>query len=308
MKTYSKVVLAGGTGQIGTALQTHFSPLADEVVVLSRGNHPSSGNIRFVRWDGKTVGDWKEALLNTNVLINLAGKNVNCRYTEANQKEIFDSRTKSVEALAQALDEIGDQPGVWIQMTSATIYRHAEDRAQTETNGEEGTGFSVDVCRKWESVFHHQTRRFGRMQKVVLRTSLVLSKNEGVYPRLVRMAAFGLGGRQGNGRQWVSWIHEADVTGAIEFILSHSDLEGTFNLTAPQPVQNDLFMKKLRKSLNSPVGLPAPAWLLDIGAFFIRTEPELVLKSRWVLPERLLNAGYPFRFPEVDTAFENLKR
>jgi NAD dependent epimerase/dehydratase family enzyme len=146
------------------------------------------------------------------------------------------------------------------------------------------------------------------MKKVILRTSLVLSKGDGVYPRLVKMATFGLGGFQGNGKQWVSWIHEDDVTGALDWILSHTRLEGIFNLTAPEPLVNQDFMKELRTSLNTGLGLPAPAWLLDLGAFIIRTEPELVLKSRWVLPERLLNSGYEFRFPDAASALRNLRK
>jgi hypothetical protein len=145
MKTYSKIVLAGGTGQIGTALQKHFSPLADEVVVLTRGQSRKEANIQFLNWDGRTISDWKEALRNTNVVVNLAGKNVNCRYTKENRKEIFDSRTGSVEALAGAFTAIGEEPAAWIQLASSTIYRHAEDRPQTEANGEEGSGFSVEV-------------------------------------------------------------------------------------------------------------------------------------------------------------------
>jgi len=308
MKTYSKIVLAGGTGQIGKALQCHFSGLSEEIIILTRGGNSTKGNLRFLHWDGKSIGAWKDALRNTDVVINLAGKNVNCRYTEANQKEIFDSRTGSVEALANAFREIGEEPGTWIQMASATIYRHAEDRAQTEANGEEGTGFSVNVCRKWESTFWHETQNFSEMKKVVLRTSLVLSKSDGVYPRLVRMASFGLGGFQGNGRQIVSWIHEEDVIGAIVWILSHARLEGIFNLTAPKPLANQEFMNALRRTLKTNFGLPAPAWLLDLGAFFIRTETELVLKSRWVLPERLLTSGFEFKFPEAEMAFADLNR
>ena len=307
MKTYSKIVLAGGTGQIGTALQKHFIHLAEEVIVLTRGESRKVDNIQFLNWDGRTVGDWKEALRNTNVVVNLAGKNVNCRYTKENRREIFDSRTGSIEALAGAFSAIGEEPLAWIQLASSTIYRHAEDRPQTEANGEEGSGFSVEVCRKWESTLWNETRAFGHMKKVILRTSLVLSKGDGVYPRLVKMATFGLGGFQGNGKQWVSWIHEDDVTGAIDWILSHTRLEGIFNLTAPEPMTNQDFMKELRISLNSGLGLPAPAWLLDLGAFIIRTEPELVLKSRWVLPERLLNSGFEFRFPDAGSAFRNLR-
>src|SRR6185503_8128890 len=162
-------------------------------------------------WNAKATGPWSNSLEGADMLVNLAGKNVNCRYTEKNKKEIFDSRTQSVEALAQAVATCKIVPKLWVQCSSATIYRHAEDRSMTEANGEYGEGFSVEVCKKWEKTFHDLTLNFTGMRKAVLRTSLVLSKNDGVFPRLKKLTRLGLGGKQGNGRQWVSWIHEADV-------------------------------------------------------------------------------------------------
>ncbi len=306
MKKYRKIVLAGGSGQIGTALCKFYADRAEKIIVLSRGEKRQEGNITYVHWDAKTQGAWIKELDEADILINLTGKNVNCRYTKKNMQEIFDSRTYSTRVLAAAIKSCKTAPKLWIQSASATIYRHAEDRPMTEKDGVIGSGFSVEVCKKWESVFLEETHDIPNMRKAILRTSLVLGKKEGVFPRLRNLTRAGLGGKQGNGKQWVSWIHEADVVNMIEWIATHRDIEGIINCTAPVPLKNNELMQLIRKGLNMPIGLPSPAWLLELGAIVIRTETELILKSRWVLPRRILKTGFQFQYPEASAAINNL--
>ena len=299
MKKYSKIILAGGSGQIGTALCNHFNDITESIIILSRAPESTNGNIRSLKWDGKTIGTWAKELEGADMLINLAGKNVNCRYNEKNKEEIINSRVNSINVLASALSQCIVPPALFIQCASATIYRHAEDRPMTEENCEIGEGFSVGVCKKWEGTFWEQTKKFTTMRKAVLRISLVMGTKEGVFPRLKNLVKFGLGGKQGNGRQMVSWIHEKDVARIVEWIVTHKELDGTFNCTAPLPVTNKEMMRIIRNEMKMPVGLPAPKFLLELGALLIGTETELILKSRWVLPERIVNSGYPFILPDM---------
>ncbi|HTA26458.1 MAG TPA: TIGR01777 family oxidoreductase [Bacteroidia bacterium] len=306
MKKYSKIILAGGSGQIGAALCNHFKDVTESIIILSRVPENSNGNIRSLKWDGKTVGEWAKELDGADMLINLAGKNVNCRYNQKNKDEIINSRVNSINVLASALSQCTIPPALFIQCASATIYRHAEDRPMTEENGEIGEGFSVGVCKKWEGTFWEQTKKFATMRKAVLRISLVMGPKEGVFPRLKNLVKFGLGGKQGNGKQMVSWIYEKDIAGMVEWIITHRELEGTFNCTAPLPVTNKEMMKIIRKAFNMPIGLPAPTLLLEAGALLIGTETELILKSRWVLPERILKSGYSFQFPDMANAIHDI--
>ena len=306
MNQYKKIILAGGTGQIGNALCHYFKDYAEKVIVLSRTQNKTDGTIHYVKWDGKYSGTWASELNDADILINLAGKNVNCRYNVKNKKEIFDSRTNSIRALAKGLSLCEKAPKLWIQCASATIYRHAEDRAMTEDDHEIGQGFSVEVCKKWENTFWEETKSIIGMRKVVLRISLVLSPNEGVLPRLRNLTKFGLGGIQGNGQQFVSWIHEKDVVAIAAWLAENPEIEGTFNCTSPYPIPNKVFMAICRKNYGMPFGLPSPKWLLEIGAKIIGTETELILKSRWVLPEKLLKFGYQFQYPKLNEAIKSL--
>ena len=296
----AKVILAGGSGFIGQILSKHFAKKGDEVVVLSRSPKAAAPNAKHIYWDAKTVGEWVESLNGSDILINLTGKSVNCRYNEANKKEIFASRLQSTQILDHALKTVAQPPKVWINAASATIYRHAEDRPQDEFTGEIGTGFSVEVCQQWEQVFFEQETP--GVRKIGLRLAIVLGKNGGVMPYFKNLAKFFLGGKQGNGRQYFSWVHEADVTGIIDFLIANPALEGIFNVSAPYPVTNKAFMAQLRKAMKAPFGVPTPAWLLSIGAVLIGTETELILKSRWVIPQRLLNVGYKFVTPTIEEA------
>jgi len=301
---YKKIVLAGGNGYLGTVLANYYKDKAEEIVILSRHEKQTEGNIRTVTWDGKTAGKWTAELVNADMLVNLCGKNVNCRYTEKNKAEIFASRLLPTEILGQVIRDLYEPPKLWINLASATIYRHAEDRPQDEENGEIGTGFSVDVCNAWEAAFNkYQTPK---TRKVALRMGIVLGRSDSVFPRLLNLVKMGMGGMQGNGEQYVSWVHELDAARSTEWLMDHPELTGVFNCTAPVPVKNAELMHIIRKTYGMPIGLPAPKWLLEIGSVVIGTETELILKSRWVLPKRLANSGFKFEFETADTAIKDI--
>lgn len=300
----NRIVLAGGSGYLGRVLADYYKDKAHDIVILSRKAHASQGNVRYLVWDGRTAGPWTEALEGCDLLINLSGKNVNCRYTEQNRREIFSSRLEPTKALGEALKTLKNRPRVWIQAASATIYRHAEDRHQDEETGELGSGFSVDVCRAWESVFWEQETP--GTAKVVLRIALVIGRSDGVFPRLKNLVRFGLGGHQGTGLQYVSWIHEHDFARTTEWVFEHGKDGDTLNCVSPQASHNKEFMRLIRNSYGIPIGLPAPQWLLEIGAAIIGTETELILKSRWVYPGRLLERGFKFSFPEPGEAIREV--
>jgi len=253
-----------------------------------------------VHWDGQSTGPWGNELENSDVLINLTGKSVNCRYNKKNKKEILRSRLDATKVLGTALAAMKSPPPLWINAASATIYRHAEDRPQDEYTGEFGTGFSVDVCKQWEAAFFEQD--IPGIRKIGLRIAIVLGKNGGVMPYFFNLAKFGLGGRQGNGRQYFSWIHENDLAAIIDFLVANKRLKGIFNVSAPNPVQNNEFMAVVRKAVNMPFGLPATKWMLKIGVWLLRTETELILKSRWVIPGRLIEADYKFKVANIKQA------
>ncbi len=301
---YKRIILAGGNGYLGGVLANYYQNLADEIVILSRHYKAPQGNIVTRVWDGKTEGDWLPDVENADMLINLCGKNVNCRYTDENKAEIFASRLQPTELLGNVISKLANPPKLWINLSSATIYRHAEDRPQDEFNGEIGDGFSVEVCKQWEEAFFKtdtpQTR------KIALRMSVVMGASDSAFPRLHNLVKLGMGGKQGNGKQMVAWIHEHDAAAATEFLLQHQEIDGVVNCTAPNPVTNDDMMRALRKVCKMPFGLPAPEWFLNIGAAIIGTETELILKSRWVLPTRLTDAGFQFKFNHIEQAFSNI--
>jgi uncharacterized protein (TIGR01777 family) len=300
--TLRKLVIAGGSGFLGTALARHFCNTAD-IVILSRASAPAKGNIRTVEWDARSPGEWVNEIEGCYALINLTGKNVNCRYTPENKKEILESRLRSTEVLGRVVRTLKIPPKVWIQASTATIYRHSEDKAMDENFGETGDDFSMNVAKEWERIFSEID--LPGIRKVIIRTSIVLGRGGGALPPLKNLVKFGLGGRQGNGKQMVSWIHEDDIVNVIDWILN-SDARGIYNVTAPGLITNSELMKKLRNAYGMPIGLPTPTWLLTFGAKLIGTETELVLKSRWVVPKRLLQEGYKFRFSTIDGALKDL--
>lgn len=301
MKT--KLIIAAGTGFLGQVLVNHFKDKYDEIVILTRGKSQIKERIKYVNWDAKTFSGWEMELENADVLINLAGKSVDCRYTEANKNEILLSRIDSTKILNQSVLQSQIPPKHWLNSSTSTIYRHSEDKQMTESNGEIGDDFSMNVAKSWEKAFFET--QTPKTLKTALRTSIVLGKKGGAFIPLKKLTQFGLGGKQGNGNQFISWIHQEDFARAIEFV-TEKEMIGVVNIVSPQPVRNKWFLYKLRKELNVPIGIPTPKILLQLGAKIIGTEPELVLKSRNVIPELLNQKGFYFKFDTLDKALKNL--
>lgn len=299
-----KLILAGGTGFLGRAIINKFSGSCDKIIVLTRGAERTEKNVSYLSWDGKTLGNWSPEINGADVIINLTGKSVDCRYTEENKAEILSSRIDAAKVLGEAVAKAANPPKLWMNAASATIYRNAEDRPMTEYDGETGSGFSVEVCKAWEKAFDEVIAPTTR--KVTLRISMVLGKDGGVIPVLKKLVKFGLGGTMGSGKQFISWIHEEDFVNALQFFIEHEHTSGAYNLASPDPLPNKEFMGLMRKEQRVRFGLPAAAWMLEIGAFFIRTETELILKSRRVVPARLPEDGFTFRYPEAEMALKNL--
>lgn len=315
--TNKKIIIAGGTGFIGQALIDYFGK-DNDVVVISRNKINSQNNsyqnnrrltvngnaVAYCDWDGKTADkSWANALEGADIVINLAGKSVNCRYTAKNKQEIFDSRINATRAIGEAIRQCTVPPKVWINAASATIYRHAEDHPQDEYNGEFKDDFSVQVCKLWEKTFDEQRTPFTR--KIVLRLAITLG-TAGVMIPYFNLLKYGLGGRQGSGLQRYSWVHEEDVCRAIAWMFDHKEMEGVYNLSSPHPVTNYDFMKTLRRATHTRIGLPAYTWMLKIGTCLIGTETELILKSRWVLPTRLLETGFHFKYAILEEALQEI--
>lgn len=292
-----KIVIAGGTGFIGEYLAHQWRAAGHEVKIISR----QPGHIGWTDAAALT-----KALEGADILVNLAGKSVNCRYTEKNKEAILQSRVETTELLGAAIARCTQPPALWLNSSTATIYRHAEDRPMTEASGEIGNGFSVSVARAWEESFFSFASPATR--QVALRIAIVLGSTGGVMKPYENLVRCGLGGRQGNGRQMFSWIHIEDLYRIITFLWQHPEITGVVNCAAPHPVANAELMHTLREVMHTPVGLPAPRWLLQAGAWMIGTETELVLKSRWVLPERLQQEGFSFAFPHLKSALMQIVR
>lgn len=295
-----KLILAGGSGYLGTVLGLYFREKAEELVVLSRHPKPAEGNRRYVVWDGRTAGAWTTELDGADAVVNLTGRSVNCRYTDRNRAEIIRSRVDSTAILGEAIRRAARPPAVWVNLSTATLYRHAEDRDMDEATGETGAGFSVDVAQRWEEAFWKAETPATR--RVALRTAIVLGPTEGALLRLRTLVRFGLGGAQGRGSQFVSWLHEQDFARLVDWVLQNSAATGIYNAAAPGPVTNDYLMRTLRHQMRMPFGLPAPRWLLELGAQLIGTETELILKSRRVVSTRLRDEGFAFNFPTLQRA------
>lgn len=295
-----KIVIAGGSGFIGTYLANRYRQDSHDVIVISRSKKTSP--FKYVEW---TDNHGLEAAINQcDLLINMAGKSVDCRYHAANRKAILDSRVNTTQKLHEVVAQVKNPPTLWINSSTATIYRHAEDLPMTESNGELGTGFSVDVATAWEKTFFYTNTPNTR--KVALRTAIVLGHGGGAFQHFQMLTNIGFGGPQGNGKQMVSFVHVEDVFRAIEYIRHHDDLAGVLNVSAPNPVTNRTFMQTFQKVMGKRFAVPIYTWMLTIGAFVLRTETELLLKSRWVLPEALRNHGFEFTFSDINHAIQNL--
>lgn len=308
-----KVVIPGGSGHVGTLLARAFHERGDEVVVLSR-TQSNARPWRTVAWDGETLGPWTTEFENADAIINLTGQSVNCRYTETNRRIIVDSRVKSTRIVGQAIAETDNAPRVWLQASTATLYAHRYDAPNDERTGIIGGAepnapdtwrFSIDVVKKWERELNAAAAPLTR--KVLMRSAIVMSPGRGgPFDMLLRLVRFGLGGRFGDGKEFVSWIHDEDFVRTVAWLIRQENLSGAVNLAAPNPLPNSEFMRSLRKAWGMPFGLPASEWMLELGAFVLRSETELMLKSRRVVPGRLLEAGFSFQFPTWADAARDL--
>ncbi|OIK13748.1 TIGR01777 family oxidoreductase [Bacillus sp. MUM 13] len=290
-----KAVLAGGTGFIGAFLEKKFCEIGYEVKVISR-------QAPHINWQDTDA--IIRALEEAEILINLAGKSVDCRYNKRNKEAILLSRTKTTNILGNAISQCKTPPKLWINSSTATIYRHAEDRPMTEEEGEIGSGFSVDVAKAWEQAFF--AFQLPETRQIALRIAIVLGKDGGVMTPFKNMVKFGLGGAQGPGTQKFSWIHVEDLCRIITFLQEKESLSGVFNCSSPNPVTNAELMENLRKAMGVKAGLPSAKWMLELGAVFIKTETELILKSRWVIPERLVKEGFVFKYSRIDDALHQI--
>jgi hypothetical protein len=307
-----KIIIPGGTGQVGSILNRAFTGAGHEVVILTR--RPAGA--REVRWDGTTHGPWTAEIDGSDVVVNLAGRSVSCRYSEKNLRAMMDSRVLSTRAVGRAIAAAERPPRVWLQMSTATIYAHRFDAANSEVTGliggtEPGVpgywGFSVDIAQAWER--EQRTAETPHTRKVALRSAMVMSPDRGgAFDYLLWMARLGLGGPVAGGRQYVSWIHDRDFVRAVEFIIGHDQLAGPVNIAAPAPLPQRAFMRTLRGAWGMPVGLPATKLMAEIGAFALRSDTELLLKSRRVMPGRLADAGFTFDFAQWPAAAADLVR
>jgi uncharacterized protein (TIGR01777 family) len=303
INTMNKLIIAAGTGFLGQVLVHHFKNKFDEIVILTRGKSQSIDGIKYVNWNARTFSGWEKELENATVLINLAGKSVDCRYTKKNKKEILLSRIESTKILNKAVLNCQNPPRHWLNSSKATIYRYSLDKQMDETDGEIGNNFSINVALSWEKAFFKTETP--KTLKTALRTSIVLGKNGGALIPLKTLAKIGFGGKQGKGNQFVSWIHEDDFANAIDFIIE-KEITDVINIVSPEPIRNIDFMQKLRKAVGFPFGIPMNKFFLEIGSFIIRTETELVLKSRNVVPKRLLENEFQFKFDTLEKALQNL--
>lgn len=309
-KTKRHLLIAGGSGFLGTLLAGYFVKRNWDVIVLSRQQSAVAGPVRFVRWDGENLGDWTAFLESVDAVVNLAGRSVDCRYHARNRRLILDSRVNSTRVLGEAIARCAKPPRVWLNSSTATIYKHtfgppwdeAGEIAATLAAKDE---FSVEVARAWEKAFDDARPQSTR--KVALRSAMVLGQGaNSVFPVLRRLVRLGLGGKMASGQQFVSWIHELDFCRAVEWLIQRDDFRGAVNLAAPHPLPNHEMMSTLREVCSRPLGMPSTRWMLEIGAFLLRTETELILKSRRVIPGRLRAAGFQFQFERIRDAFVEL--
>jgi uncharacterized protein len=307
-----KIVLAGGSGQVGQLLARHFHACGDEVTVIARQAASAYG--KTVEWDGVSEGPWMAELDGADVLINLAGRSVNCRYNLANRESMMQSRVLSTRALGVAVGRAKRPPPIWMNSSTATIYRHALDRPMDEATGELGINepgapstwnFSISVAKNWEKEFFRAQAPVTR--KIALRSAMIMDPTRGgIFDTLLRLVRFGLGGTAASGEQYISWIHGADFLRGIEFLIEHDEMDRVVNVAAPNPLSNREFMRTLRKAWGTPIGLPATRWMLEVGALFMQTETELILKSRRVVSGRLMESGFEFEYKDWGSAAKDL--
>lgn len=309
-----KIVIPGGSGQVGTVAARWWRAQGHDVTVLSR--RISSAPWRVVEWDARTMGPWAQEIDGADVVLNLAGRSVNCRYHARNRKEMMDSRIDSTRVVGEAIARAQRPPRVWLQASTATIYSHRFDAPNDEFTGIIGGGepgapklwdFSIEIAKRWEETC--LAADTPRTRRVLLRSAMTMSPDPGgIFDTLLGLVRKGLGGTAAGGRQYISWVHERDFLRALDFLVRREDLDGAVNIASPNPLPNKEFMRVLRKAWGAPIGLPATKWMLAAGAVLMRTETELILKSRRVTPGRLLAEGFQFEFPEWGAAAGDLCR
>lgn len=306
-----QIVLAGGSGYLGQLLAAHFGPANRNIIVLTRSPKARSDGVREVLWDGRTVGDWQRELEGAEAVINLTGRSVNCRYNRENRRQIVESRVCSTRVLGEAIGQCARPPHVWLNASTATIYKHSMDTPMDESGeiggcAEAKDEFSVEVAQAWEQAFAEA--RTPSTRKVAMRMAMVFGPEPGTVFRVMRrLVRLGMGGAMAGGRQYASWIHHADFCRAVGWLLAQPDFSGSVNLTAPNPLPNREMMRTLRRVCGGPPALPVVRWMMEIGSFFLRTETELMIKSRRVVPGRLMGAGFEFCFPRFEDAVSEIE-
>ena len=309
-----KIVIPGGSGQVGRVLARAFVADGHDVVVLSRKARPQDWCV--VEWDGKTLGDWAGEIDGADVVINLAGRSVNCRYNSENRRNMMDSRVDSTRVVGEAIATAANPPKVWLQASTATIYAHSFDNANDDLTGTIGGGepdapdtwrFSIEVAKAWEKAANEADTPNTR--KVLMRSAMTMvPERDGIFDVMLGLVRKGLGGTAGSGRQYISWIHEQDFIRSVYWLIDHEELSGPINISSPNPLPNREFMRTFREAWGTRIGLPTMEWQLAIGAMLMRTETELILKSRRVVPKLLTDSGFEFEFPEWKDAGEDLVR
>lgn len=298
------VVIAGGSGFLGQSLTRHLTSLGARVVVLTRGDGGERNGTRFVSWDARTVGEWSSVLEGADGLVNLCGRTVDCVKTPDHCDEILRSRVESTRVLGEAFNACDAPPPVWVQMATAHIYGDPPSERCDESSAF-GYGLAPTVGRAWEAAFAESKPE--NVRGVVLRTSFVIGRGGGALARLSTLVRLGLGGKVGHGRQGMSWLHEHDMNRIFERAIVDETMTGAYIASSPTPVSNAEFMRELRRARRMPIGLPAMAWMVRLGApLVLRTDPELALYGRYVIPRRLLDEGFAFDYPELGIALQDL--
>lgn len=308
--TGKRIVIAGGSGFLGLSMAEHFTDQGAEVTIISRSAPQGTGTWEYAKWDGRTLGDWTIAIDGCDAVVNLAGRSVNCIKTPDHKDDILRSRVESTRVLGAAMRETQRPPPVWIQMSTAHIYGDPPSAVCIEASAT-GYGLAPTVAKEWEAAFAESL--LPQQRGVVMRTSFVLGRNRGggggAIATLSLITKFGLGGKVGKGTQGMSWIHEADLNAIFARAITNESMSGPYIVSSPHPTSQLDFMRKLRKSMGMPIGLPAFEWMVRIGApLFLRTDPELVLYGRYVVPKRLLDEGFKFRFAELGIALHDVLR
>ncbi|MBX3288830.1 MAG: TIGR01777 family oxidoreductase [Acidobacteria bacterium] len=309
-----KIVIPGGSGQVGTVLARAF--VADGHEVVEIGRSPEKREWRTAEWDGKTPGDWAAEIDGSDVVINLAGRNVNCRYNDENRRQMMDSRVDSTRVVGEAIANAANPPKVWLQASTATIYAHRFDAPNDDVTGIIGGSepdapdtwrFSIEVAKAWEKAANEAVTPGTR--KVLMRSAMTMGPDkDGIFDVMLGLVRKGLGGTAAGGRQFISWIHEWDFIRSVYWLIEHENLSGPINISSPNPLPNREFMKIFRDAAGVKIGLPAMEWQLAVGAFFMRTETELILKSRRVVPKLLTDSGFEFEFPDWEDAARDLMK